>query len=151
MAWRARLVTPQTRPLPMPMTLDAVAAFATDLPGVTVGTKWGNRTWMVVDRSFAWQRPLRRADHERLGDARPPAGDILAVCVENLDAKDALLAMAPPGYFTIAHFNNYPAVLIALKQARVKDVRASILDAFELIASRVTLAKSARRKPRSKP
>lgn len=125
------------------MTLEDVDAFAMNLPGVTVGTKWANRTWMVGGKGFAWQRPLRKADLERLGDETPPAGEILAVSVENLDAKDALLAIGLPGFFTIAHFNGYPAVLIALRQARTKDVRAAILDGFRAVASSLPVAKRA--------
>ena len=116
------------------MTFDQVDAIATSLPGVTVGTKWRNRTWMVGDKGFAWQRPFSKADLKRFGDETPPAGDILAVRVESLDAKDALLAMELPGFFTIPHFNGYAAVLIALRKARAKDVRAAILDAFRAVA-----------------
>src|SRR5690349_16863455 len=119
----------------MPTSYDDVDTFASKLPGVTVGSKWGNRTWMIEDKGFAWERPLRKADLERFGDETPPAGEILAVRVESLDAKDALLAIAPPGFFTIQHFNGYPAVLIALRKARVKDVRAAILDAFKVVAA----------------
>src|SRR3954453_14463719 len=107
----------------MSMSFDDVDAFAMSLPGVTVGAKWGNRTWMVEGKGFAWQRPFSKADLKRFGDETPPAGEILAVSVENLDAKDALLEIAPKGFFTIAHFQGYPAVLIALRQARAKDVR----------------------------
>lgn len=115
------------------MTYDDVDAIATNLPGVTVGTKWRKRTWMVGDKGFVWQRPFSKADLKRFGDETPPAGEILGVRVENLDAKDALLAMELPGFFTIPHFNGYAAVLIALKQARIKDVRAAILDAFRTV------------------
>ena len=93
---------------------DDVDAYATSLPGVTVGARWGNRTWMVNERGFAWQRPFSKADLKRFGDETPPQGEILAVSVESLDAKDALLAIAPPGFFTIPHFNGYPAVLKAM-------------------------------------
>lgn len=127
----------------MAMTLDDVDAFATNLPGVTVGMKWNHRTWMVDGKGFAWQRPFSKADLKRFGTETPPAGEILAVLVENLDAKDALLAIAPPGFFTIAHFNGYPAVLVALRQARTKDVRAAILDAFRTVASSLPIAKRA--------
>jgi hypothetical protein len=83
----------------MGMTFKDVDAFAMNLPGVTVGARWANRTWMVDGKGFAWQRPFSKADLKRFGDETPPAGEILAVSVENLDAKDALLAMAPPGVF----------------------------------------------------
>jgi hypothetical protein len=115
----------------MPWTFNNVDAFALSLPDVTVGARWGNRTWLVKAKGFAWQRPLTKADLKRLGDETPPAGEILAVRVESLDAKDALLAIAPAGFFTIAHFQGYAAVLIALRQARAKEVRAAILDAFQ--------------------
>jgi len=134
----------------MPMTFDDVDAFATSLPGVTVGASWGNRTWMVKDKGFAWQRPFTKADLKRFGDETPPAGEILGVRVENLDAKDALLAMEPPGFFTIAHFNGYAAVLIALRQARTKDVRAAIRDAFRTVAATLPIAKRAKPRPRKK-
>jgi len=132
------------------MTFDDVDAIATSLPGVSVGAKWGNRTWMVEDKGFAWQRPLRKADLERLGDEAPPTGDILAVRVESLDAKDALLEIAPPGFFTIAHFKGYPAVLIALRKARAKDVRAAILDAYRSMASMLAAKPASRSRKQSR-
>ena len=123
------------------MTFADVDTFAMSLPGVTVATKWGHRTWMVGDRGFAWQRPFSKADLKRFGDETPPAGDIFAVKVENLDSKDALLAIAPPGFFTIPHFNGYAAVLIALRSARVTDVKAAILAAWRTVALPETIAK----------
>lgn len=131
----------------MAMTFEDVDACAMNLPGVAVAMKWGNRTWVVDDKGFAWQRPFSKADLKRFGDEVPPAGEILAVRVENLDAKDALLAMALPGFFTIPHFNGYAAVLIALRQARAKDVRAAILGAFRAVASALP---TARRAPRAR-
>lgn len=132
----------------MPMTFDDVDAFASKLPGVTVGAKWGNRTWMIGDKGFAWQRPFSKADLARFGDQKPPAGPILAVRVASLDDKDALLAIAPPGFFTIPHFNGYPGVLIELRKARVKDVRAAILDALHAVTPAKRVAKRARAKKR---
>jgi hypothetical protein len=118
----------------MPMDFAKVEAFLEELPGVTVGAKWGNRTWMVEDKGFAWQRPFSKADLKRFGDETPPQGEILAVRVESLDAKDGLLAMALPGFFTIPHFNGYAAVLIELRKARPKDVRAALLHGFRAVA-----------------
>lgn len=130
----------------MPMTFADVEAFTTALPGVTVGVKWRNRTDLVGDKGFAWQRPLSKADLARYGDETPPNGELLAVRVAGLDAKDALLAMELPGFFTIPHFNGYPAVLIELRKARAKDVRAAIVDAHRAVAAALT--RKARRSPR---
>jgi hypothetical protein len=120
----------------MPMNFDDVDAFLNDLPGVTVGAKWGNKTWIVNDKGFAWQRPLSKADLKRYGDETPPKGEILAVRVESLDAKDGLLEMALPGFFTIPHFNGYAAILIELRKAKAKDVRAALLHGFHAMAAK---------------
>jgi hypothetical protein len=128
------------------ISIDAVAKYVAGLPGVTVGARWGNRTWAVGDRGFAWQRPFSKADVKRFGDTPAPAGDILAVMVENLDAKDALLAMNLPGFFTIEHFNGFAAVLVALKVARATDVRAAIRDAHRVAVS-AAMVKKPKRKP----
>jgi len=133
----------------MAMRLAAAAAFASGLPDVVVGTKWGNKTWMVGERGFAWQRPLTKADLVRFGNETPPAGDIFAVRVESLDAKDALLAMGLPGFFTIPHFNGYAAVLIALQAARAKDVRAAITDAWRVMAKLKPSRSAARSRARA--
>ena len=117
------------------MNFDDVDKLAAGLPGVTVAAKWGHRTWVVNGRGFAWQRGFSKADLKRFGDETPPQGEILAVRLESLDAKDALLEMAPPGFFTIPHFDGYAGVLIALRKARAKDVRAAILGAFHAMAA----------------
>lgn len=130
----------------MPVTMERVAAIANGLPNVTTGARWGNHTWSVGDKGFAWKRPFSKADLGRFGDEAPPAGDILAVITENLDAKDALLAMDLPGFFTIPHFNGYAAVLIALKQARAADVRTALLAAHEVATAKAARPARRRRK-----
>ena len=125
-------------------TLAAVDAYARTLPGVTVGTKWGRRTWQVGEVGFVWDRPLSKADIKRWGDTPLPQGEILGVKVENLDAKDALLEIAPAGVFTIEHFKGYPAVLIELKLARAAEVRRAILDAWRTVASELPKPKRKR-------
>jgi len=51
----------------MAATYDDVAAIAESLPAVTVGVKWGRRTWLVGGKGFAWERPLSKADIKRWG------------------------------------------------------------------------------------
>jgi hypothetical protein len=137
--------------LPMPLSFKDVAAIASELPGVTVGAKWNHKTWLVGDRGFIWERPLNKVDLGRLGDAAPPEGDILGVRVENLDAKDALLAMELPGFFTIEHFKNYPGLLIELRKARKKDLRAAIVDAHRVAIAAAPKAKTKRARALPRP
>jgi hypothetical protein len=129
------------------MTFADIDAFATSLPGVTVGLSWGHRTWMVGGRGFAWERPFTKADIRRFGDEKPPAGEILGVRVESLDAKEALLEMALPGFFSIAHFDGFPGLLIALRKARARDVRAVIVDAHAAMSALAAARKPRRRRP----
>ena len=139
------------------MKLDAAIAIAESLPSVTVGTKWRARTWMVSDRGFLWERPLGKTDIERLGDNPIPTGDIVGIIVENLNDKDALLAMELPGFFTIQHFNGYPGLLIELRLAQAEHVRAAITEAHRVAVlkgppkSRRKPAKKSASKPVKKP
>ena len=112
------------------VTLDEVAQMVAELPEVTEGTRYGNRTWFVGGKGFAWERPFSKADIKRFGDATPPDGDILAVSVEDLGEKEAVLAVQPKAFFTIPHFDGYAAVLIQLNKATKRAVRDTILDAW---------------------
>ncbi len=79
-------------------TLEDAARIAMDLPGVSEGERFGNRDWLVAKLVFAWERPFSKADIKRFGDETPPAGPILALRVEDLGEKEALLANAHDGF-----------------------------------------------------
>ncbi len=109
---------------------------ALDLPEVTQGERYGHGTWSVAGKAFAWDRPFSKADLRRFGDASPPDGPILAVRVEDLGEKEAVLAMQTKGFFTIPHFDGYPAVLIQLKTVGKRALREAIVDGWLACAPR---------------
>ena len=112
------------------VTIDDVARLAAELPEVTEGESRGNRSWTVAGKAFAWERPFSKADLKRFGDATPPDGPIVAVRVEDLGEKEAALAANPKAFFTIPHFDGYPAVLIQLRRVSTKALREAIIDGW---------------------
>jgi hypothetical protein len=114
--------------------MDDVALMALELPEVTEGERHGHRTWSVAGKTFAWERPFSKADIKRFGGESPPAGPILAVSVEDLGEKEAVLAAHPGEFFTIPHFDGYPAVLIALREVSGKALREAMTDGWLVCA-----------------
>ena len=107
-----------------------VDRIAAALPEVTFRTvRGGLRQWRVKDKPVAWERPLRKADFEALGEAAPD-GPILGVRVPDLVAKQALIADDPDVYFTTPHFDGYPAVLIRLEQISPQELEEAIVESW---------------------
>lgn len=106
-------------------TWDQVHEIATGLPEIETR---GNE-WRVRGKLVAWERPLRKSDHEALGVAAP-SGDILAVWLPGLEAKEALLADGRGIYFTTPHFDGYRAILIRLEEVSAAELEELIVEAW---------------------
>lgn len=116
------------------VTLGEVDRLARAFPEVTVGERFGNRTWFVAGKGFAWERPYSKADLRRFGDRTPPSGPILAVSTAGLEEKEIVLRSGQAGIFTIEHFNGFPAVLVQLDVAGSDTVRDLLTDAWLAVA-----------------
>lgn len=112
------------------VTLDQVDDWARALPEVTEGRRYGNHTWEVAGKVFAWERAFSKADLRRFGDEPVPEGPILALATADLEEKDILLGAGLRGFFTIPHFDGYAAVLVQLRVAGARAVREALADAW---------------------
>ena len=119
--------------------IEQVAELAIGLPQVWEATSYGHRAWFVGGhrgtsakgrKKFAWLRRFSQADLDRFGDRPVPDGDILAVRVGDLGEKEAVLAAARTAFFTMPHFEGYPAVLIQLRCAERQAVAAALEDGW---------------------
>ena len=110
-----------------------VRRIALALPGTGEKVSWGHAMWRVKDKGFVWERPLRRTDLEALGDAAPD-GPVLGVRVADEGVKAALIAEDPTVFFTVPHFDGYPAILVLLDRIGLTELEELIVEAWLLRA-----------------
>lgn len=115
-------------------TLDNVAQIALALPEVVEGEARMGRTWSVRTTTFAWERPFSKADLRRFGHLPVPVAPMLAVRVDDLGEKEAVLAAGRRGFFTIPHFDGYAAVLVELNAVGTRALRDAIVDGWAACA-----------------
>ena len=117
-------------------TLDDASRIALGLPEVTEEDARGRLSWAVAGKTFAWERPYSKADIKRFGDETPPRQPILAVRVEDLIEKEAVLAAGTKGIFTIPHFDGYAAVLVELRKVGMRALKDALADGWFACAPR---------------
>ena len=110
-------------------TWDDVRRFALSLPETSERIAREKSQWLVKDKLFVWERPLRQSDLKTLGDGAPD-GPILGARVEHEIAKQALIADNPDVFFTTPHFDGFPAILVQLEKIGVKDLEEVIVEAW---------------------
>lgn len=123
-------------------SLGDVERVVAGLPETEETLRHGTQTWKVGGKAYAWVRPFSKADLKRFGDETPPDGPILALSVEDLAEKEAVLAArAGDGFFTIPHFNGYAAVLVQLDKVSESVLQEALLDAW-LVHAPAAVAKA---------
>jgi hypothetical protein len=110
-------------------TWDDVRRIALDLPGTEEKQTQMGLQWRVKNGMLAWERPLRRADFQSLGESAPE-GEILAVWVADLGVKEALLSDDPAVFFTTPHFDGYATVLIRLDEIPAAELEELVIEAW---------------------
>jgi hypothetical protein len=88
--------------------------------------------YFVRRKLFAWTY------HERVAPKEPrvPRPDVLVVRVSSEGEKQMLLSADPDKFFTTAHYNGYPAILIRLPRIDIEELTELITDAWRIQAPR---------------
>ncbi|WP_109208834.1 MULTISPECIES: hypothetical protein [Microbacterium] len=123
-------------------TLDDVRTIALGFPGVLerVDGHRGGASWRTPAGAFVWQRGPSGRDLEQLAELGRdwPEGDVVGVRTDGLQVKEALLETFPKAFFTIPHFDGYPALLVRLAAIDPEQLREVVTDAWLLkVAKRV--------------
>jgi hypothetical protein len=117
-------------------TLDDVRAIALGFPGVEerVDGHRGGATWRTSAGTFVWERGPGKRDLEQLAaQGRDwPSGDVIGVRTDGEQTKDALIETFPGVFFTIPHFDGYPAVLLRVDTIDLPHLIEVITDAWLL-------------------
>ncbi|HEV7584989.1 MAG TPA: MmcQ/YjbR family DNA-binding protein [Solirubrobacteraceae bacterium] len=112
-----------------------VCQLALALPETSERLSRDRRQWLVKDKLFVWERPLRPRELEALGTSAPD-GPILGARVEHVGAKEALLADDPRVFFTTPHFDGFPAILVRLDRITGEDLEEVVTEAWLVRAPR---------------
>lgn len=110
-------------------TWAALERWALRLPETTSTPSYGGAPALRVNtKTFARLRGEMAAHVDELTGA--PYGEVLMVGVSDLGEKAALLSSNAEAYFTIAHYDGYPAVLVRLTRADDAEVHELLVEAW---------------------
>jgi len=104
---------------------DDVRKIAMGMPDTTEKASYGGRpSWRNKTRMFAWIREDPEA---------------LVVWVEDLDAKEGLLASQPKKFFTTSHYDGHPIVLVRLEEVGKKEATDLIVESWRNRATKTAV------------
>ena len=114
--------------IPAMATQDDVREIASKLPGAIEGQDRFGFSILVKGKAkgFVWSW-AERVDPKK---AKVINDGVLVVLVPTLLAKDLILESNPAIYFTEAHYNGYPAVLVRLEAISTEELRPLIEEAW---------------------
>ncbi len=119
-------------------TQDDVRRICNRLPGTTEGEDRFGFSVLVKGKAkgivWSW---LERVDPKK---ARVINDEVLAVLVPNLEIKQVILDSDSEKFFTEAHYNGYPAVLVRLAAIPPDELEDLIIEAYRCKASPALLA-----------
>jgi hypothetical protein len=113
-------------------SFDDVRRIALSLPETTEEVSRGNAHWRVKNKGFVWERPLNESDRvalKALGE-QAPEGAILGVRIADIGVREAMIADDPALFFTIPHFDDFPAILVRLDLIGLPELQELIVDAW---------------------
>jgi hypothetical protein len=113
-------------------SFDDVRRIALSLPETTEAVSWGNAHWRVKNKGFVWERPLNQSDRvalEALGE-KAPEGALLGVRVADIGVREVMIADDPKLFFTIPHFDGFPAILVRIDLIGVAELEELIVEAW---------------------
>jgi len=117
-------------------TLDDVRTIALDLPDTdeVVDGHRGGAAWRTRKGVFVWERGAGKTDLAQLAALGRswPDGVVVGVRTDGLDGRQALLETFPDAFFSIPHFDGYPAVLVRLEQIDLDLLREIVTEAWLL-------------------
>jgi hypothetical protein len=96
----------------------------------------------VKDKAFAWSY-MERVDPKKPRVRRP---DVLAVRVTDEWDKQALLAVEARKFFTTAHYNGFPAVLVRLAEVDTDELEELLTNAWRCQAPRALVTEFDKRR-----
>lgn len=116
----------------------AVEEFALTLPETTSSPSYNHAPALRVNKRILGRLRAEMADeYDDLTGA--PYDEVLMLKVADLGEKEALLASDPRVYFTVAHYDGYPAILIRLAQVSEEEVRELVMETWMRLAPKRAL------------